>query len=248
MQGHDNRFSSRGRPDAPDNASGTLASAAYVRLRQDIVAGIAEPGSRLHIKHLCDQLGMGLSPVREALNRLSAEGLVLQFDQRGFRVAPLDLDDLRDLIRTRCWLNEAAIRAAIALGDQAWEDRLVLAHHRLMRAPRDPAAVEGRRDPAWEKAHRLFHSALIAGCGSPRMLGYCEELFDAADRYRFASRIAAADQRCDEAEHTGIMEAVLRRDADAAVAALTAHMLRTEELVRDALSGDPERSVPARSG
>src|SRR5271155_5629741 len=87
--------------------AGTLASSAYGRLRQEIITGDQVPGSRLHIKQLCDRLGIGLSPMREALNRLSAEGLVRQFDQRGFRVAPLNVEDLRDLTRMRCWLNEA---------------------------------------------------------------------------------------------------------------------------------------------
>ncbi|HLZ65176.1 MAG TPA: FCD domain-containing protein [Aliidongia sp.] len=217
---------------AAHSGAGTLASTAYGQLRQEILAGDQVPGSRLHIKQLCERLGIGLSPMREALNRLSAEGLVRQIDQRGFRVAPLDLEDLRDLTRMRCWLNEAALRAAIAAGDAAWEEGLIVAHHRLMRAPRAAERGGGQRSQAWEAAHREFHAALIAGCGSRRMLEQCDALFDAADRYRQVSRIASADQRDDADEHAAIMEATLRRDADTAVALLTRHMQRTETLVR----------------
>lgn len=218
--------------------AGTLASSAYGQLRQEIITGDQVPGSRLHIKQLCERLGIGLSPMREALNRLSAEGLVRQFDQRGFRVAPLEAADLRDLTRMRCWLNEAALRAAIEAGDGAWEEALVVAHHRLMRAPRASTSADGQRSPAWESAHRDFHTALIAGCGSRRMLEQCEALFDAADRYRHVSRIASADRRDDADEHTQIMAATLRRDAEAAVALLTQHMQQTEVLVLAVLERD----------
>jgi DNA-binding GntR family transcriptional regulator len=218
--------------------AGTLASSAYGQLRQEIITGDQVPGSRLHIKQLCERLGIGLSPMREALNRLSAEGLVRQFDQRGFRVAPLDAADLRDLTRMRCWLNAAALRAAIDAGDGAWEEALVVAHHRLMRAPRASASAGGQRGPAWESAHRNFHTALIAGCGSRRMLEQCEALFDAADRYRHVSRIASADRRDDADEHTQIMAATLRRDAETAVALLTRHMQQTETLVLAVLERD----------
>lgn len=220
---------------ATDASAGTLASSAYAQLRQEIIGGAQQPGSRLHIKHLCERFGVGLSPMREALNRLSTEGLVRQFDQRGFRVAPLDVEDLRDLTRMRCWLNEAALRAAIMAGDAAWEEALVVAHHRLMRAPRAIDRADGQRSPVWERAHRDFHTTLIAACGSRRMLEQCEALFDAADRYRYVSRIASADRRDDADEHTQIMEAALRRDADAAVTLLTQHMVKTETLVRPVL-------------
>jgi DNA-binding GntR family transcriptional regulator len=218
-------------PETADAAAATLASSTYAQLREAIIAGEAPPGSRLHIKQLCERFGTGLSPVREALNRLSAEGLVRQYDQRGFRVAPLDIDDLRDLTRMRCWLNEPALRAAIAAGDAAWEEALVVAHHRLMRAPRATDPAGGQRSLLWERAHREFHTALIAACGSRRMLEQCEALFDAADRYRHVARIASADRRDDADEHTQIMEAALQRDADRAVELLNRHMMKTEALV-----------------
>lgn len=227
------------RSHAPADDAGTLASSAYGRLRLEIIAGDQVPGSRLHIKQLCARLGIGLSPMREALNRLSAEGLVRQLDQRGFRVAPLEAADLLDLTRMRCWLNEAALRAAIVAGDDAWEEALLVAHHRLMRAPRAGAQADGQRSPVWEAAHRDFHTALIAACGSPRMLEQCAALFDAADRYRQVSRIMSADRRDDADEHSQILAATLRRDADTAVALLNQHMRQTETLVLAALRTDP---------
>jgi DNA-binding GntR family transcriptional regulator len=216
--------------------AGTLASAAYRRLREEIICGEFRPGQRLHARQLCARFAIGLSPMREALNRLSSEGLVKQIDQRGFRVASLDLDDLRDLTRARCWLGETALRASLVNGDRAWEEAVIVALHRLERAPRTLTGTDGRRDPEWEYAHRHFHHSLIAACGSRRWLAFWEELFDAADRYRFASRIASADRRRDVEEHAAIKDAVIARDIERAIALLNAHMTKTEELVRDRLA------------
>ena len=211
--------------------SATLASTAYARLRSDILAGVVPPGSRLHIRDLCDRLGIGLSPMREALNRLSAQGLVRQTDQRGFTVAPIDLDDLADLTVARAALNEAALRDSIAHGDAAWEEAVLVAHHRLARCPRGEGAVGAE----WEALHRVFHGSLLAACRSGRLRLYCEQLFDVADRYRLVSRAAPSGTRDVGAEHEAILQAVLTRQADAAVALLDAHVCRTESLVREAL-------------
>src|SRR5947207_8644017 len=89
--------------DTPESAKETLASLVYDRLRQDIITVAIEPGEKLHIRSLCDRFNVGLSPVREALSRLSTEGLVAQSDHRGFAVKPMSEDDLVDLTRARCW-------------------------------------------------------------------------------------------------------------------------------------------------
>ena len=96
--------------EARPPSSTTLASAAYERLRRDIRIGRLAPGEKLRIDALRAIYEIGASPLREALNRLSAEGLVVQEDQRGFRVPPVSIEDLLELTRTRCWLNEIALR------------------------------------------------------------------------------------------------------------------------------------------
>lgn len=230
---------------AEPTAARSMASAAYRRLREEIITGGLPPGAKLHIRQLCDRLGHGLSPVREALNRLASEGLVAHTDQRGFTVAGLDLEDLADLTAARVQLNQVALRAAIERGDAGWEETLLLSYHRLTRTPRHLPAEQGR-NPAWELAHRAFHSALIAGCGARRIRDICEQLFDAADRYRHVARIAVSDRRPDDDEHRAIMEAAVSRDAETAVELLTAHFRQTEELVRRKLfatAGAAEQSL-----
>lgn len=213
----------------------TLASHVYDRLRQDIITVAIEPGEKLHIRSLCDRFDVGLSPIREALSRLSTEGLVAQSDHRGFAVKPLSEEDLVDLTRARCWLNELCIRKSIENGDATWEENVVLAFHRLSRTPRFEAGNEHERSPAWERAHRNFHTSLINGSGSRRLEQYCEHLFDSSERYRHVGRRAGIKGGNRDEEHRALMEAVVARDAEAAARLITAHFERTAELVREVL-------------
>jgi GntR family carbon starvation induced transcriptional regulator len=214
----------------------TLASFVYDRLRKDIISVAVPPGEKLHIRSLCERFEVGLSPVREALSRLSTEGLVAQNDHRGFTVAPISEADLVDLTRARSWLNDIAIRKSIERGDAAWEESVVLSYHRLFRTPRFAPGVETERSEAWEIAHRNFHSSLISASGSDRLTHYCEQLFDSAERYRHVGRKAGVKGNRDK-EHRQLMEAVVARDAETAARVITQHFERTAELVREVLKG-----------
>jgi DNA-binding GntR family transcriptional regulator len=223
---------------AQGSSGETLASTAYQRLRADIINARHEPGGKLRVQELSERYGLGPSPIREALNRLSRDGLVTLNDRRGFSVTPLSQAHLEELTRTRCWLNELALRQAIANGDSAWEEGVVVAYHRLTRLPRyiDADTVANRCNPAWELAHRAYHSALIAACGSRWLIAFCEQLFDAGDCYRHLSRVSSMKRAERRIEHRQILDAVVARDADTAVALLTRHVTRTAELVRERLA------------
>ena len=113
------------------NGRETLASIAYQRLLDDIVGGRLRPGSKLRLQFLTERYAVGNSPLREALNRLSANGMVQREENRGFRVSPASAEELSELIRTRCWLEEIALRESIRHGDAAWEEGVLVAYHRL---------------------------------------------------------------------------------------------------------------------
>jgi GntR family transcriptional regulator, carbon starvation induced regulator len=213
--------------------AGTLASSAYERLRLDLISGVFEPGSKLLIRELCQRYGIGLSPMREALNRASRDDLVQHNDQRGFFASPLSEEDLEDLFKMRFWSNEKALRDSIEKGDQAWEEHVLIAFYRLSRIPNPVQQPDKPIDPIWEQSHRAFHTALISACGSKRLIGLCEELFDAADRYRFLSRRTSPGHDRRPEDHHDIMQATLRRDADEATRLLTQHFLTTLEFSRD---------------
>ena len=228
---------------AAEPSKQTLASSAYDRLRQAIIAGALAPGERLRIRTLCDQFAMGLSPVREALSRLSSEGLVTQQDHRGFAVTPLSMEGLDGLLRARLWLNEIGLRESIRHGDAAWEEHAILTMHRLSRTNRHLDGDKAVRNPAWETAHQAFHAALLAGCRSDWLTGFCAQLFEASERYRHIARLAGRQRPANEQEHRAILDATVARDANLAVRLLSEHFERTGELVRKVLQ---ERTAPTR--
>jgi GntR family transcriptional regulator, carbon starvation induced regulator len=118
------------RDDDQESRGGTRTTIVYEQLRREIVSGRLLPGEKLRVEVLRERYGVGGSPLREAMNRLTAEGLVSQLDQKGFRVSPVSTDELLELTRTRCWLNEITLRESITRGDAAWEEQVLLAFHR----------------------------------------------------------------------------------------------------------------------
>ena len=209
----------------------TRASAIYFDLRDAILDGSLTPGAKLNVRGLSERFETGLSPIREALNRLATEGLARHADNRGFVVSPVSLPELMDLTQARCWMNDIGIHKSIELGDAEWEELILVTCHRLTRAPRAPNGTFGPAS-AWNVAHKAFHQALISACGSNWLIETCSQLFDSAERYRSLARLAGASRSDPRNEHHEILAAALNRDGDKAAALLTEHFQRTAELVR----------------
>ena len=228
---------------ATANGISTRATSLYDQLRSDLLDGALPPGSKLAIEALAERYAASPTPLREALNRLVADGLVERREQRGFVVTGISAADLAEITQTRCWLEEIALRESIAAHSTAWEEALVLAHHRLSRTPRSLADDRFEDNPDWEPRHRAFHHALIGGCGSRWLLGFCEQLADQHHRYRRLSAPRAFATRPVKGEHEQLLEAALAGDADGAVALLKAHFRRTAQVILDdpALFGDEGR-------
>lgn len=232
-------------PQRSDQSQTTLTSSVYEQLRADLVAGVYKPGERLGAEALRQRFTTGASPIREALNRLLAEGFVAQEDQKGFRVAPVSEADLRELVDARCWIDGAAIREAIARQNAAWEEAVLLALHRLSRLKRLPDDGSSR-NLEWERLHRAFHVALVSGCGSRWMARISEQLFDAAERYRL---LAANDvpERNEFDEHRAIADACLQRRAEDVPDLLRQHYERTFDAIFPYLTQTKGGPKPARS-
>lgn len=226
----------------------TLATSAYERLRLDIIAGRFRPGEKLRIETLRQRYDIGSSPMREALNRLAAEGMLEQRDQRGFYMPTVSLDDLEELTRTRCWISEIALREAIAHGDAAWEEGIVLAMHRLVRTPVSDPRAPDVVPIEWEKAHAAFHRSLIAACRSRHLIEFADTLGSYANRYRHLSASKAAPHRDTHGEHQRIVDAVLARDTEQAIALLNAHFQATAAIVRGLDLSNLNAPVPKPRG
>jgi DNA-binding GntR family transcriptional regulator len=218
--------SDRKRPGA-----GTVTSAVYDRLLDDILSGRLKPGSKLRFQALEKAYGVGNSPLREALNRLSSSGLVVREENKGFRVSSANRSEVVELIKVRCWVEELALRESIRCGDEHWEEQVILACHRLSRAPRF-LGQSTRPCLEWETLHREFHRVLLSACGSKILLDFCNQLQARMSRYRnMAAKAASYRNRQERDEHGAIRDAVLDRNADRATELLRDHYRRTGQLV-----------------
>lgn len=220
----------RGRDKSGPNG-GTLASAVVDQLRQDIVMGLLAPELWLRIDALKERYNAGSSPIREALNRLCSEGLVVQHDQRGFQVAPVSLEDLADLTRTRGFIYEIGLRESIALGDMTWEEMVLISYHRLSRTDQLKDETGKALNLEWFRQHRDFHRSLISACQSRWLLEFSDILWDLSDRYRFLAYRDRPQDRADiREEHQALMEATLARDTDLAIDLIKRHIRHTADL------------------
>lgn len=215
----------------------------YERLRSDLLSGRRRPDERLKISELGQAFAVSIGAVREALSRLTSEGLVTAEPQRGFRVAPVSVADLRDLTMVRVDIEGTCLRRAIAHGDLAWEAAVIASHHRLAHTALRPQIRSQGGDvgfsEAWLAAHADFHRTLARACDSPWLLKLRDMLFTQSERYRDLALAADKGHRDVAAEHRALMDAALARDAEVAVARMTAHLTQTADSIETALAGRP---------
>lgn len=219
-------------PENGDGASRTLIEQTYATLRDDIVEGRLAPGSKLRIEHLRIRHQVGAGTVREALTRLVSDALVTTEGQRGFRVAPIAIEELEDLTRLRVHIETDALRQSIRQGGEPWRTRLVAAYEALS-AEEQPVAPERRRQ--WEALNLRFHEALLSGHDSPWTLRVLRLLSRHSERYRSYAIGLSSEVRDVHAEHTEIFELALAGQDARAALALEAHIRATPDLLVRAL-------------
>ncbi len=110
--------------EAALKSSTTHAEATYLELRADLLACRLPPGEPIGIKETALRLRTNPSAVREALSRLSSEGLAYAEPQKGFRATPISIEELRDLTEVRIANEQECLRRAIAHGNVDWEAQI----------------------------------------------------------------------------------------------------------------------------
>lgn len=200
-------------------------------IRAEILDGQLPAGAKLNIGALEKRFDVSLGAIREALSRLSAEGMVIAESQRGYRVSPVSSEELLDLTRTRIEVESLCMAKAMELGDVEWETRIVAAAHRMERLQDSPADAETRVTQVWSNSHREFHEALVSACPSEWLLRLRHLLHAQSERYRRLSAPLETDNRDVRGEHRRLMEAVLARDEAAALLALKQHFFSTAEII-----------------
>lgn len=210
----------------------TITDRIEAMLRVDIATGILSPSEKLRVEQLKARYDAGTSPIREALSRLIAQGLVELESNKGFRVPGLSRDDLYDIAVTRAGIEQAAVTRAIALGDDDWEASVIaqLHHYRLASrryaADRDEDSI--RR---WELAHDELHRAIVSSCDAPRLLAFQEQLLVQHARYRRIVLPKADDVGSIVREHEELVEVILSRDVAAAMTLVERHMMITFDVL-----------------
>lgn len=213
----------------------TLAGDVYETLRSDILTCRVPPGSKIRINDVCEQLGVNLGAVREALSKLSSEGLVTSEAQRGFRVAPVSRQELIDLTSARIEIENLCLAEAIAVGDIAWESGIVASLHHLSRLPERDPDDRMRLSETWVVAHAAFHAALVAACRNSVKLRIRASLYDQSERYRrFSVPARGVSKRDTLSEHRAIADAALARDVPLVKQLMAEHLERTTKILMEA--------------
>ncbi len=197
-----------GRPMPPEDAKPLLIASvvdqAYAAIRERIISGALPRGSRLHQEDLAAELGVSRTPVREALRRLGAEGLVEMQTNRGARVADIDRGDMVAPTEARMVIEPGAARMAAQAGADVQRMRAAIEHQR---------AVLGDVERSFG-ANREFHLALVEAAGNPYLQHFAEILWVSRIGAPIYARQADTEARMalDADEHEAILAAIEARD------------------------------------
>lgn len=196
------------------------ADVAYAQLRDQILSGDLPPGSKLAQYDLAGAMGISITPLREAIRRLSGEGLVLLDNHRNARVALMDYTEARQIFETRRALEPAAL----ALAAQRRTDADIV---RMRAALEDLLPVTREWGETALVAHREVHRALYTASHNDVMTRLLNDLWDKSDRYRRVGLQlppGAEPRTRDFEEHHRLVDLVITGDADAAAELMRSHI------------------------
>jgi DNA-binding GntR family transcriptional regulator len=209
----------------------TMAEAALERLREAIIMGELTPGAPLRLEDLARQLGMSISPIREAVRQLEALGLAEHVPHHGAKVMALDVEELRELFTIRLALEGMAVRRAAELLEPEDEERA-----RRHLTAYDEARTRGDIRAA-VRAHAAFHFALYDAARSAWLLRLIRPAWDSCERYRPVLLAKGAVQDRHEELDVELLEACAAHDPDRAVKALHDHLELAADIYAVELKG-----------
>lgn len=213
----------------------------YARMRGDILTLQLAPDTPLRLPAMAQRYGVGVTPIRDCLNRLSTEKLVVIEHNKGFRVAGISLDELFDLEHSRSAIEGSLFQRSVERGDDAWEARVIGAYHQLSKTPAMSVVGSPEDIALWNRRHKAFHDALISAADAPWMQHFRRQLTDQLGRYQLfiqtglrdlfdshpdnAPQIADVYARAMALDpHDALYDIVVTRDADRARPAFEQHV------------------------
>jgi DNA-binding GntR family transcriptional regulator len=195
----------------------SVVDLAYERIRAMVIEGEIPPGARLGQVELAEQLGISRTPVREALRRLTGEGLAEFVPNRGFRAASPGLDDVVRRLEVRSLIEPGIARLAAARRSHGDLIRLQESIERETAATSRVAAHDASRD---------FHLLLAGATGNPELVSVLASLWivEIGRRLLAARATSAVWRAADVAEHRAIATAVGAQDGELAARLMTEHI------------------------
>lgn len=194
---------------------------AYSQIKDEIRSNRMPPGFQAPEPEIALRLGMSRTPVREALIRLEAEGLVELIPRRGARVLPIRPEDMKEIYEILSSLEPDAA-AALARSKPSAEALMP-----LREATRDMERAMDTNDlDLWADADDVFHRSLLELQGNRRLRDFVESLYDQAHRARVITVRLRQRPEQSTKEHREILEALKAGDADTAHRAFKAHRER----------------------
>ena len=209
----------------------TMAEAALERLREAIILGELTPGTPLRLEDLARNLGMSISPIREAVRQLEALGLAEHVPHHGAKVMALDVEELRDLFSIRLALEGMALRRAAELFTPADAEAArahLLAYDDARRRDDVRSAV---------RAHSAFHFALYEAARSQWLVRLIRPAWDSCERYRPVLLAKGAVQDRHEELDIELLEACEAHEPDRAAQALHDHLQTAADIYAVELKG-----------
>ena len=176
-------------PPPPVATAAPVSEVAYECIRRDIIFGRLRPGQKLTLDRMKEAYGTSVSTLREILNRLASEGLIVAEGARGFEVMPISADNLRQVASMRVLLESHALKESFAAGDMEWEGRVVAAHHKLAVMEKQMAGGVRAQAELWKRYDWEFHHALISACGSQVLLDTHATIYDRYLRYQMIAAV-----------------------------------------------------------
>lgn len=196
----------------------TVADLAADALRDQILRGDLAEGSPVRQDAVAQELGVSRIPVREALRRLEAEGLVEMSPHYGAVVSSLSLDEITELFELRAVIEASLIRRAVprfAAADLRRVDEVLRQYERAFRE---------RQVREWAELNWRLHSALLAPAGRTRTLALLQNLHQQSERYmRMQLTLTRGEGRARD-EHRAILAAVRAQDGPGAARLLATHV------------------------
>lgn len=209
----------------------TLGDRAYRAIHDAILTGLVQPGSRLGLERLSELLEMSPTPIREALYRLEAVGLVENVPHHGAHIVELSREDLRDLYEARLALEPLAAHHASEIAGEG-----ASAAPRQYLARLIEAEARGDSMEAWN-AHTDLHLSLYAASGSRWLTTTIRILWESSQRYRIGPDWVSDDLSQRNAEHELLVATYERGDADAVFDLVRRHLIRTANVIAQGMTG-----------